>query len=229
MNKQKIDFHKMLWYFTIFSIIGLIIETLFCYITTSVIESRKGLILGPFCPVYGVGAVLLIVLLSDYKDNCVKLFIIGAIVGNIIEYLLSYTLEAFYGTRFWDYSFIDLNLNGRVCIKYSLFWGMLAVILVKYIKPRVDIFIEKINNKVDKFVTIFFIIDSILTVFAIMSYQNRVEDIFNYKENKKLDIILQKIFPDEVMMKTFPNLRYVDNNGKEYYIKELIENLEYEK
>lgn len=222
MEKSKIDFHKILWYFTIFSVIGLIIETLFCYITTGVIESRKGLLIGPFCPVYGVGAALLILLLNNYQENSLKLFIIGAVIGNIIEYMLSYILEAYYGTRFWDYSFIDWNLNGRVCIKYSIFWGILAVILIKWIQPKVDNIIKKIDEKIDKYITIFFVVNSLLTIFAINNYQNRIEIMFN-KEESNINTVAQKIFPNEMMAKIFPNLRYVDNEGKEYYIRELVE------
>lgn len=222
MEKSKIDFHKILWYFTIFSVIGLIIETLFCYITTGVIESRKGLLIGPFCPVYGVGAALLILLLNNYQENSLKLFIIGAVIGNIIEYMLSYILEAYYGTRFWDYSFIDWNLNGRVCIKYSIFWGILAVILIKWIQPKVDNIIKKIDEKIDKYITVFFVVNSLLTIFAINNYQNRIEIMFN-KEESNINTVAQKIFPNEMMAKIFPNLRYVDNEGKEYYIRELVE------
>ena len=58
-NKQKI-FHQFIWYMLIFSIIGLIMETIYCYVTTGVLESRKGLILGPVCPIYGVGAVVIL-------------------------------------------------------------------------------------------------------------------------------------------------------------------------
>lgn len=97
---KKITLKQIIWYSIIFSIFGLIIETLFCYLTTGVLESRKGLIWGPFCPVYGVGATILIILLDKYKNNSIKLFLIGSIAGNIIEYGLSYLLEAMYGTRF---------------------------------------------------------------------------------------------------------------------------------
>lgn len=140
--EQKITIKQIIWYLVIFSIIGLIIETIFCYITTGVIESRKGLIWGPFCPVYGVGATILILLLDKYKNSITKLFVVGCIMGNIIEYALSYILEAMYGMRFWDYSHIDLHLNGRICIKYSIFWGILAILLIKVVKP----FIDKIIN-----------------------------------------------------------------------------------
>ena len=90
---QKITFHEILWYFIIFSVLGLIIEMLFCYATTRVIESRKGLVWGPFCPIYGIGATLLIVFLNRYQDNPVKLFLFGALVGDIFEYISSYVLE----------------------------------------------------------------------------------------------------------------------------------------
>ena len=125
---KKITLKQIIWYSIIFSIFGLIIETLFCYLTTGVLESRKGLIWGPFCPVYGVGATILIILLDKYKNNSIKLFLIGSIAGNIIAYGLSYLLEAMYGTRFWDYSYLDWNLNGRICIRYSIFWGILAIL-----------------------------------------------------------------------------------------------------
>ena len=59
-ENKKITFHDVFWYFIIFSIIGLIVEMLFCYVTTGQIESRKGLIWGPFCPIYGVGGAVLI-------------------------------------------------------------------------------------------------------------------------------------------------------------------------
>lgn len=226
--KNKITLKQVLWYFIIFSIIGLILETLFCYITTGVIESRKGLIWGPFCPVYGVGATILIMLLDTYKDSILKLFLSGAIIGNIIEYCLSYILEAIYGIRFWDYGYLDLNINGRICTKYSIFWGILAIVLIKIIKPNIDKIINKIpeNKKLNIIIIIVIAIDTLATVWAIKAYQNRViEDYYNIENNKKNEILYkteQILFPNKKMKNTFPNLRYMDANKKEYYIKNMI-------
>ncbi len=153
-NKQKISLKQIIWYLIIFSIIGLIIETIFCYVTTGILESRKGLIWGPFCPVYGVGATILIILLDKYQNSIIKLFLAGSILGNIIEYALSYILEAMYGMRFWDYSYLDWNLNGRICVKYSIFWGILAIILIKLIKPAIDKIINQIPNSKEINITI---------------------------------------------------------------------------
>lgn len=225
---KKIALKQIIWYSIIFSIFGLIIETLFCYLTTGVLESRKGLIWGPFCPVYGVGATILIILLDKYKNNSIKLFLIGSIAGNIIEYGLSYLLEAMYGTRFWDYSYLDWNLNGRICIKYSIFWGILAILLIKLIKPQIDKIINKIPDSkiLNIIMIILIIIDCGATVWAINTYQNRVvQNYFNVevkKQNNIKQFIENKLFSNEIMKKTFPNLRYIDENGTQYYLKDMI-------
>lgn len=217
--------HKIIWYIIIFSIIGLLIETIFCYLTTGVIESRKGLIWGPFCPVYGVGATILIILLERYKDDPINLFIIGSILGNIIEYVLSYILEAIYGIRFWDYSYVDLNLNGRICIRYSVFWGILAVLLIKGIKPYIDEIIDKIPNTKPLNISIIIVltIDCIATVWAINTYQNRVlAKYYNTETKKQINYIEEILFSNDIMKKTFPNLRYTDEFGKEHYLRDMI-------
>lgn len=233
-REEKITVYQLIWYLIIFSIIGLIIETTFCYLTTGVIESRRGLIWGPFCPVYGVGATILIILLDNYKNRKIKLFIYGSIIGNIIEYILSYILEAIYGMRFWDYTFITLNLNGRICITYSLFWGILAILLIKIAKPIIDNIINKIpKNKrqlINTIITVVLAVDTLATVWAITAYQNRVENqYYNVEQKKQENIILKAkkkiedtLFSNEIMVKTFPNLRYIDNNGNEYYIRDIL-------
>ena len=78
--KNKLTIHQIFWYMVIFSIIGIIVETIYCYVTTGVLESRKGLIWGPFCPVYGVSAAILIIALNRYQDKnifklCIKIYI----------------------------------------------------------------------------------------------------------------------------------------------------------
>lgn len=232
-QEEKIQFKQIIWYFIIFSVIGLIIETIFCYVTTGVIESRKGLIWGPFCPVYGVGATLLIILLNPYKNKPLKLFIMGSILGNAIEYFLSFLLEAYYGTRFWDYSYLEWNLNGRICILYSIYWGILSFILIKFIKSIMDKFINKIPNSKSFHIAIItaLIIDVIATIWAITSYQDRIGIEYYHKELKNQKSTFQKIkskieetlFSDEIMVKTFPNLRYTDQEGNQDFIKSKIE------
>lgn len=226
-EKDKISIHQILWYLVIFSIIGLIVETLFCYITTGVIESRKGLIYGPFCPIYGVGATFLIYLLNQFKNDKIKLFIYGGIGGSAVEYIISYGLESFYGARFWDYSYLRFNLNGRICVTYTIFWGILAIVLIKIVKPIIDKIICKIDYKIlDSTIAVFIMVDVICTIWGINVYRNRAiksyYGIDNYNEKSIIQDIENDIFDNKKMKETFPNLRFINENGEEIWIRNIL-------
>ena len=220
MEKKEYTYHNIIWYMVLFSILGLLLETIYCFATTGILESRKGLILGPFCPIYGIGAALFIIILSEYKESKVKLFIMGAISGTIFEYICSYVLQVVYGSMFWDYSYTTYQINGRVSLTYSVFWGILAVLLIQFIKPYFDKIIDKIPTKPwDKVITIFLIIDVILTIFSICLYMNRAEK--RYKNEQINETILDKIFNDDVISFAFPNLRLTDEYGNKIMVKDI--------
>lgn len=219
---KKITIHKIIWYILIFSVLGLLIETIYGYITTGIIESRKGLILGPFCPIYGIGAEVIILCLDSFKDSKIKLFLMGAIVGTIFEYVCSYVLQVIYGSRFWDYSYTTLQINGRISLTYTFFWGILAVILMCFIRPKLDKFIKKIPSKFwDKAIIIFLVIDMFITIIGISIFMNRVSKKYNNIKCEKS--VLDFIFNDKLMISTFPNLRYMNSNGEEIFVKDIIE------
>lgn len=234
MNKrEKVTIHHMFWYFLIFSILGLIIETLYCYVTTGIIESRKGFIWGPLCPVYGVcGAVLIFVLDKFDCKSFIKLFVFGFIFGSIAEYILSYGLEAIYGIRFWNYDYLQYNLNGRISLVFSIYWGILAVILIKFAKPLIAKLVSKMNphirNIIELGIMIFLVIDCLVTIWAIQVYQNRVVNRIEYKANSN-NIVLQlrenienNYFTNERISRKFPNLRVKNEKGEEVWIRDLI-------
>lgn len=229
-EKDRVTIHQIIWYLLIFSVIGLAVETVFCFITTGVWESRKGLIYGPFCPVYGVGATGLILLLNRLKDQKLKLFFYGGVCGSSIEYLISYVLEAFYGTRFWDYSYLNFNLNGRICVTYTIFWAVLAFLLIRLVKPFIDKVINKFNFKwtkvLDAIIVLFTIIDIFCTVWGIQTYKNRAlkayYGITKYNKKSIVKDIENEIFSNEKMKKTFPNLRFVNDAGEEIWIRDII-------
>lgn len=235
IEKKQVDtqtnLHEIFWYFLIFSIIGLLIETFYCYASTGVIESRKGLLWGPFCPVYGVGATILILLLNKYKEHPVQLFFYGIVLGDIVEYILSFILEAMYGTRFWEYSYISLNLNGRICITYSIFWGILAFVLIRFAKPLLDKFICKIpfklKNILEVFLFLFLVVDVIATIVGVSLYKKRAMRQYYHIAPKTTSSSFLKnaediLFTDEIMKKTFPNLRFIDHEGNEIFIKTIL-------
>lgn len=220
MKENKITIHKVIWYVIIFSIIGLLIETVYCYITTGILESRKGLILGPLCPIYGIGAVILIILLDSYKKSKMKLLLLGALFGSIFEYICSYVMQVMYGSRFWDYSYTTFQINGRISLTYTIFWGILCIVLLKYIVPFLDKYIDKIPDKLDKIIISFLVIDIFITIIGISVYVDRAKLNNLGKENE--NNFLDYVFNDKLMSFTFPNLRYVDSNGNEIFIKDIL-------
>ena len=232
-EKSKLNIHQLFWYFVLFSIIGLIIETLYGFITTGILESRKGLIWGPFCPVYGVGATFLIVLLNQVdQKSYFKLFFYGILIGSVVEYLLSYGLEAVFGTRFWDYAYTNNDINGRICITYSIFWGILAVLLMKAIKPTLDKVIDRINAEIKTPIEVglflFLVVDALMSIWAINTYEARVISEYYNEPVKYSNIpwirkIEEEYFTNERMQKIFPNLRTQDREGNQVFVRDLLQ------
>lgn len=229
---KKINIHQLFWYFILFSILGLIIETIYGRYSMGVWESRKGLLWGPFCPVYGVGAVFLIFLLNHVdQKSYFKLFFYGALIGAAVEYVLSYGLEAIYGARFWDYSYTRIHINGRICVSFSISWGILAIILMKWIKPLIDKLIDRINLKIKASTEIgiflFLVVDALVTVWAIHIYETRAVKQYYQEEMQYSNIawvrkIEEDYFTNERMQRTFPNLRTKDREGNQHFVRDLI-------
>ena len=167
---------NIILYFFIYSFIGWCLETIYAFLVLGHFVNR-GFLFGPYCPIYGFGAVLLILLLNNMKGKPIQEFILAAIAFTIFEYIVSYVLEVIFGLRWWDYSEDLLNLQGRVSIAYSILWGLLGILLIEIIHPFIQKLIVKakkhVNKKMDNIVVIL-LICTILTdlVFSSMKYLN---------------------------------------------------------
>ena len=128
-------------YFIIYSIIGFFIETIFGLITKGVIESRKNFLYGPFCCIYGVGGLVAIVGLQKFKKNNYTIFAGGALIGSFVEYFISLIGEFVFHIKWWDYSNLPFNINGRICIAFSVLWGFLAIFFLRNLHPHVEKFV----------------------------------------------------------------------------------------
>ena len=98
---------------------------------------NRGFLIGPYCPIYGVGCLLLVFLLGRFKGQPVILFLMSIIVCSILEYSTSYIMEKLFKARWWDYSEYKFNLNGRICAATMIPFGILGVLVVYYLNPIV--------------------------------------------------------------------------------------------
>ena len=87
--------------FMFYSIVGWIIEVIYTFITDKKIVNR-GFLIGPYCPIYGVGCLLIIILLKKYTDDFIVLFIMSMLICSLLEYLTSYVMEKLFNARWWD-------------------------------------------------------------------------------------------------------------------------------
>ena len=242
-----ISIWRILAYFIIYSVLGYIIETIYGMITKGVWESRQSFLYGPFCGIYGLGAVVMIICLHKFPRKFNMLFIGGFVVGSIVEYVVSLVGEMLLGVKWWDYSNMPLNINGRICVYFSVFWGFLGIYLIASLNPKVDKIIDWIKSKFKTYkglktfvmtVFILLIIDCISTGFAIefflvrMIVQNDI-DVANKEAvieqydkiygNEKLSEFIYQFWGDKKMIRTFPNLKVKDKNGNIVYMDSLLD------
>lgn len=244
-NILGVSLWRILAYFIIYSVLGYILETVFALVVYKVIESRQSFLYGPFCSIYGVGAVIMIVCLRYFcKGDNHLLFIGGFAVGSVTEYIISFLGEMLLKVKWWDYSNNFLNINGRICLMYSFFWGLIGVYLMRVINPRVDKFIDDIKSKIKLnyikvivvTVVILLFINCIVSAMAIYYYFIRVITLKDLEVAKKEPVteLYKKIYNDkeksdfiykhwgnEKMIKTYPNLRITLKDGKLIHIKDL--------
>lgn len=200
MNEEKREsLYNLFWIFIVGCAAGWVIEGLYTYFKRGVLINHTALVIGPFNLAYGFGACMLTYLLYKHRNEGYwKIFLIGFIGGSIIEYIMSWGMEWLLGFTAWDYSNKPWNINGRICFLYSLFWGFLAIVWIKFLYPKVMKFIKKMNYDIGKKLAIFLIIfiffDILLTFSAIdrarekekgIAPQNKYEEILDKTFNKK--------------------------------------------
>lgn len=240
----KITFIRLLAYFVIYSFLGFVVETIFGMLTKGVIESRKSCFYGPFCYIYGLGAAIMIPGLKKFKRSNWTLFIAGAIEGSVIEYVVGWIGEVIFQIKWWDYSNMPFNIHGRICILFSVFWGLLALVLIRLINPYIEILIDKIPKKIFKvtttILTIFLLFDLLFTSFGLKVFYTRFlqENNIEMKDQRDLTVseeilnnsvvkrLSETVFSDENVLKTFPNIKFEDKDGNIIWVKDVLTDIQ---
>ena len=141
--------YKICYYFLLFlmySVLGWLMEVVNSYFIHKRFVNR-GFLIGPYCPIYGIGVLLIISFLNDYMDNFLVLFILAMVICLILEYLTSYFLELIFKARWWDYSNNRFNINGRVCLETAIPFGIGGLIIMYFINPLFTGILCKMSDK----------------------------------------------------------------------------------
>lgn len=199
---------KLIWVFLVSALLGDIIETFYCYAVGGTWMSRSSVLYGPFSIVWGIGAVVLTLILSRFAHKPDRyIFFVGALIGGVYEYGCSLFTEIVLGSVFWDYSWMPFNIGGRTNLLYMGFWGILSVVWIKVIYPKMSYLIEKLPVLQGKIITwvliIFMICNALLSAMAMVRYTERMDGI---EASNTVEKFLDATYEDEMIEKVWPNM-----------------------
>ena len=200
---------KVIWVFLVSALLGDIIETIYCRAIGGEWMSRSSVLYGPFSIVWGIGAVVLTLVLSRFAQKSNRyIFLIGALIGGVYEYICSLFTEIVFGCVFWDYSRMPCNIGGRTNLLYMFLGGILAVVWIKGIYPHMSRAIERLPALQGKIITwvliLFMICNALLSSMAMIRYSQRQDGM---EARNAVEKFLDATYEDTVIEKVWPNMK----------------------
>ena len=209
----ELDFFNLFWIFVVCCFLGLIIETVYhmTIIDPGVYEDRAGLLYGPFSPIYGVGGVMITIVLNRFhKSNLVVVFLAAAFIGAAFEYLVSWWMETSFGITAWDYTGTFLNIDGRTNFKFFCMWGCLGIVWLRWILPKLLALINRIpwnwRYSLTVVATALMLVDCGLTLASLDRWFERQADMGNAPATAAIEEFCDEHYDDQFMENRFQTM-----------------------
>ncbi len=208
LKKWVKSFMTVFWLFLFGSLFGYVFEGMLELVKHGTWVSRQGLLYGPLSQVYGIGCVMISIILCKFQKP-IHIFLIGMLTGGMIEYIMSLMQEYIFGTISWDYSNCFCNFNGRTSLFHALMWGGIALLFMQFIYPIIIHMCDKLQNHFGYLITfILFIllgIDIFLSVVASIRQDERKHHI---PPMNGFERFIDQHYPDEKMDSIYQNKMY---------------------
>ena len=191
--------YEVLWIFIIYAFIGWCAEVAFAALNRGVFVNR-GFMNGPYCPIYGLGVLIVVKLLTPLQDNILILFLGCVLLTTVLEYIVGFLLEKIFGNRWWDYSDMPYNIRGYVCLKFSVMWGLGCMFIMDFIHPGIYKWIQWIPEKIGFVILVIFlsgfVADLCVTVNTVLKLNKKLQSLEKTAEamRKLSDEIGEDIF-----------------------------------
>ena len=217
--------------FFIYSFGGWLLEV-FCRLVADRRFINRGFLIGPYCPIYGTGALLMTFLLKRYLSDPFTLFIMAMLICSILEYITSFVMEKLFNARWWDYSHYRFNINGRICLETTIPFGIFGFLICYVMNPFLLNYIEMLPQIalliIDILLVIVFFIDNIISFKVILSVKKATSEISKtIKDNTEeitrrvKEALKEKSYIAKRLINAFPSFESV-----KLKIKERISNKE---
>ena len=211
---MEYNYYNLFLLFFIYSFLGYIVESISVSLMEKKVVWNRGFLVGPYIPIFGTGAMTMILTLQKYKDDIVALFIMSMVVCLTIEYLCSLVAEKIFKLRWWNYSDKLFNINGRICLQNGILFGIGGVLIVKYVNTWIENLILLLPNSLmvtlSIILTIIFVSDTILSLHTVIKFNSSFKrySADNTQEvKKKILEELQRNFLLNRLVKAFPNAK----------------------
>ena len=130
------NFYELVWIFIIYAFIGWCTEVSYAALDRGIFVNR-GFLNGPYCPIYGCGVLIVVVLLTPLKKNLLILYLGSFLLTSILEFITGFVMEKVFHNKWWDYSDMPLNIGGYVCLLFSIVWGFACLFIIYFIQPLI--------------------------------------------------------------------------------------------
>lgn len=167
-------YHVLLWFFT-YSILGWAVESFYMSLCNRKLTNR-GFARGPFCPIYGVGALTAYFLLAPYSHNKLLLFFMGALLATLIEWCTAIVMIRIFGEVWWDYRDKPFNYRGILCLESTIAWGVYTLVLFAVLQTAVEKFVEKIPLALGKVAAVLIFVTVVLDYFSTLQRMKKKDD-----------------------------------------------------
>lgn len=180
------EFLQTVLYFFIYAFLGWACEVIYCSIGKKALVNR-GFLVGPICPIYGWGALLVLLPLYPLKDYWYLVLILGFLITSILEYFTSYIMEKMFHLSWWDYSHHKFNINGRVCLLNSTLFALLVMGMVYIVHPFIINIVAMISQTylltTVCILLVIYIVDTIYSFIAVGKLNELIEKFHDIKED----------------------------------------------
>lgn len=201
----SISIKEIFSYFIVYSFLGWCTEVAYAYWKEKEFVNR-GFLAGPYCPIYGFGVLSVLLFLKPVSNNIIFLFFGAVFVTSVLEYITGYLLESIFHARWWDYNEEPYNLSGYICLKFSIFWGIISSIIVLFIHPFIKGLVHSVPSSIAySIASIIFIgmsLDLITTVANILKLNQLLKDLTEKLENLDKAAIKEKLIQEKKEMVT---------------------------
>ena len=181
------ELYTVILWFLAYSMLGWLVESIYMTICNRKLTNR-GFVRGPFCPIYGVGALMVYFALNSYTENKLLLFVLGAILASFIEFITAIIMQKIFGEVWWDYHEKPFNYKGILCLESTIAWGFYTLVFFTVLQNVVDNMVNAIPMRVGKMIgsvlLIIFCLDFIYSL-----WKEKKSEIVRFKDSIKERIL----------------------------------------